>query len=146
MNFSTVPPYRSRSRRSVSWYRRRTARTSSGSSRSARAVDPTRSTNTAVTTFRSSRGLVSTPSGAPHALQNRASSGFSRAHRVQTSTARVYAGSPGPSAKPADRVARVGELADQDLRVLLVPRLQRQLRLRLEHADVSALAVVLDRE
>jgi hypothetical protein len=38
-----------------------------------------------VTTFRSSRGgVIATPSGAPHELQNRASSGFSRPQAAQT--------------------------------------------------------------
>ena len=50
------------SRRNVSWYRRSSARVSSGSSCSARAVEPTRSTNNAVTTFRLLACGVSAPS------------------------------------------------------------------------------------
>jgi len=53
-------------------------------------------------------------------LQNRASSGFSRAHREQTSTRRVYVGPKRVSAETADGVARVRELPDEHLRVLLV--------------------------
>src|SRR6185436_9055323 len=92
--------------------------------------------------FRSSRVRGSAASGAPQPLQNRASSGLSRAHSAQAITRRVYA----LSAEPTNRVARLGERPDQELGVLLVARLQRQLRLRLEDADVAALAVVLDRE
>src|SRR5438093_1101360 len=55
MNFSTVPPKRSSSYRSRSWYGRSIASTSSGSSCSARAVKPTRSAKRTVTTFRSRR-------------------------------------------------------------------------------------------
>ena len=54
MNFSTVPPKRSMSALTRSWYGRRVARTSSGSARSERSVKPTRSTNRTETTFRSS--------------------------------------------------------------------------------------------
>ena len=79
MNFSTVPPWRSSSARTRSWYGRRTARTSSGSSCSAFAVKPTRSQKRTVTTFRSSRvGAVdSGASDAPHIPHRRKPSGFS---------------------------------------------------------------------
>src|SRR5437667_330956 len=53
MNFSTVPPQRSSSYRSRSWYGASTACTSSGSSCSARDVKPTRSANRTVRIFRS---------------------------------------------------------------------------------------------
>ena len=54
MNFSTVPPKRSSSAFARAWYGARKPRTSSGSRRSERPVKSTRSTKTAVTTFRSS--------------------------------------------------------------------------------------------
>ena len=57
MNFSTVPPWRSSSARTRSWYGRRIASTSSGSSDSARLVKPTRSQKTTVTTLRSRRAV-----------------------------------------------------------------------------------------
>src|SRR6266516_4655257 len=76
-NFSTTPPNDSSSSRTVAWYGVRIARTSSGSSRSERDVNPTRSTKTTLTIRRSSRSAVSSPSGAPHARQKRAISGFS---------------------------------------------------------------------
>ena len=55
---------------------------SSASSRSPSAVEPTRSQNRAVMTFRSSR-IGATSSLAPHSLQNFESSGFSRAQEGQ---------------------------------------------------------------
>ncbi len=54
MNFSTVPPKRSMSALTRSWYGRSVARTSSGSARSERFVKPTRSTKSTETTLRSS--------------------------------------------------------------------------------------------
>ena len=77
MNFSTVPPNDSSSRRTCSWYGPRTACTSSGSSFSARAVKPTRSTNTIETIRRSSCPAGWAESSVPQARQNRATSGFS---------------------------------------------------------------------
>src|SRR6185436_5991020 len=94
----------------------------------------------------------STASAAPQPLQkNRASSGFSRPQSDQAITRRVYARaarapSPPASAQAPDGVAPVRERADERLRVLLAACLERQLGLGLEHADVAALAVVLDRE
>ena len=58
MNFSTVPPWRSSSARTRSWYGPRSASTSSGSIDSARAVKPTRSQKTTVTTLRSRRAAL----------------------------------------------------------------------------------------
>ena len=49
MNFSTVPPRRSTCRRRTVWYGSSSRRTSSGSSRSARLVKPTRSAKSTVT-------------------------------------------------------------------------------------------------
>jgi hypothetical protein len=83
MNFSTVPPWRSSSWRSLAWNVPRIARTSSGSSRSARPVEPTRSANTTVTTLRSSRAPTARASSWPHALQKRAPAGFSWPHAAQ---------------------------------------------------------------
>ncbi len=86
MNFSTVPPKRSSSSRARAWYGASVARTSSGSAFSERAVCPTRSTKTMLTTLRSSRAWPWAVSGEPHEAQNRASSGLSRPHVLQTIT------------------------------------------------------------
>src|SRR4029453_19674267 len=60
-------------------------RTSSGSSCSARPVNPTRSAKKTVTTLRSSRASsFSAPSGAAQLLQKRAPSGFSWPQFEQT--------------------------------------------------------------
>src|SRR6186997_549507 len=64
----------------------RNARTSSGSSFSAREVNPTRSTNSTETTRRSSPAGEAAERGAPQALQNFAPSGFSCPQRGQVST------------------------------------------------------------
>ena len=77
MNFSTTPPNDSISRRTRWWYGVSTARTSSGSSRSAREVKPTRSTKITVTIRRSIPAASSVATDAPHNRQNRATSGFS---------------------------------------------------------------------
>jgi hypothetical protein len=57
--------------------------------RSPIAVDPVRSQNSTVTTFRTSRGAVAAK-GAPQPGQNPNSGGLSRPHCEQTTTARVY--------------------------------------------------------
>src|SRR4029079_3851989 len=54
--------------------------TTSGSSRSLSDVDPTRSANRAVANLRSLREVCADAMAAPHALQNRDSSGFSWPH------------------------------------------------------------------
>src|SRR5947207_13776779 len=79
MNFSTVPPWRSSSTRRREWYGPRTARTSSGSSCSAFAVNPTRSQKSTVTTLRSSclDDGATTSSGFLQKPQNSNPSGFS---------------------------------------------------------------------
>ena len=56
------------------------ARSASGSVDSPSAVEPTTSQKRTVTTLRCSRGGSAAASAAPHALQKRASSGFSRPH------------------------------------------------------------------
>ena len=84
MNFSTVPPKRSMSAFTRSWYGRSVARTSSGSARSERFVNPTRSTKSTETTFRSSPVGVSAASDRPHERQKRARSGFSSPQCGQT--------------------------------------------------------------
>src|SRR5829696_2470509 len=77
-NFATVPPCRSRTERRWAWYGCRSRWTSSGSICSERAVNPTRSANSTVTTLRSwRRGRASPSSGEPQALQNRAPAGLS---------------------------------------------------------------------
>jgi hypothetical protein len=99
MNFSTVPPNRSSSWRNRSWYGARIARTSSGSSVSARAVEPTMSAKTTVTTFRSSRAAFAVwVRGAPQAAQKRASSSLSLPHREQAIMRGVYGGTARPPA------------------------------------------------
>ncbi len=89
MNFSTTPPNDSISRRTRSWYGASTARTSSGSSRSALAVNPTRSTKMTVTIRRSSLGSgIASPIEEPQARQKRATSGFSWPQAGQTTIGR----------------------------------------------------------
>src|SRR5450759_2358148 len=93
MNFSTVPPWRSRTARIASNQRPMIARSDSGSSRSPRWVEPVTSANTTVTTLRTSRlgsGAVRAP---PHAMQNRATSGFGVPQLVQADIARSVGGS-----------------------------------------------------
>ena len=68
------------------WYGRRIALTSSGSAWSDRSVNPTRSQNRTVTTFRSSP-VDTLASGDPQFRQKRAPSGFFVPHRGQTITA-----------------------------------------------------------
>ena len=74
MNFSTVPPWRSSSARTRSWYGPRSASTSSGSSAPRAAVKPTRSQKTTVTTLRSRRGrghqAVFARSASPRSMKN----------------------------------------------------------------------------
>jgi hypothetical protein len=94
MNFSTVPPKRSMSVFTRSWYGRSVARTSSGSALSERVVKPTRSTNKMETTFRSSPAGASAASAAPQERQKRARSGFSSPHVGQTITSRILAAAP----------------------------------------------------
>src|SRR5437868_2426957 len=90
MNFSAVPPRRSSSERTRAWYDDSSARTSSGSDRSARAVDPTRSQNTTVTIFRSSTGRAAGARRAPHSEQNFAPAAFCEPHDGHF-TAEAYA-------------------------------------------------------
>src|SRR6266550_2169818 len=91
MNFSTVPPNFSSSERIRAKYGVRIARTSSGSSRSARAVKPTRSAKRTVTTFRSSRSPCDpSESGCPQAEQNFALGGFSWLQLEQIATGKAY--------------------------------------------------------
>src|SRR6185503_16022453 len=111
-NFSTTPPKDSISRRTVSWYGVRIARTSSGSSCSARAVKPTRSTNMTLMNRRSSCGAASSaPSAAPHARQNRATSGFSWPHVAQTCTGKDYDGEPTAPFPEGSPLLRTGPYA-----------------------------------
>jgi hypothetical protein len=85
MNLSRVPPNSSISRLMRAWKGRRAALTSSGSARSERAVNPTRSQNSTVTTLRSSAGAVPS-SRLPQPRQNLARSGFSSPQPGQTFT------------------------------------------------------------
>src|SRR5205085_245379 len=87
-NFSIVPPKRSISCFIRAWYGRRTARTSSGSARSERPVNPTRSTKRTDTTFRSSAGSSAVSRAVPHERQKRARSGFSSPQAGQVSAMR----------------------------------------------------------
>ena len=86
MNFSTVPPKASISKRRRAKYGCRIARTSSGSRRSARLVNPAMSTKSTVTTRRSS---VAARCGfacnaAPHWVQKLTVKGLVRPHAGQT--------------------------------------------------------------
>src|SRR6266545_4050865 len=82
MNFSTVPPKRSISDRRRAKYGESMARTSSGSSCSARPVKPTRSAKKTLTIFRSSRAIAcSAASGAVQALQSVRLLGRLKKHR-----------------------------------------------------------------
>jgi hypothetical protein len=88
MNLSRVPPNSSISRLMRAWNGRRASLTSSGSALSERAVNPTRSQNSTVTTLRSSVGAAS-PSRVPQLRQNLARSGCSSPQFGQTFTAGV---------------------------------------------------------
>ena len=83
MNFSTVPPCRSRTTRIASNQRPMIERRDSGSRRSPSPVDPVTSANTTVTTLRISRMGSGAASPPPHDMQNRAASGFSVPHPAQ---------------------------------------------------------------
>ena len=89
MNFSTVPPNRSISRRTRAWYVARVSWTSSGSARSKREVNSTRSQNKIVTTLRSSRPRPPASSAFPQAAQKTAASGLRCPQLRQTVTAEV---------------------------------------------------------
>src|SRR6185437_2707167 len=80
------------------------ARTSSGSSCSARAVDPTRSQNTMVTTLRSSIGREAEARRAPHSEQNFASGAFFEPQDGQVTTGEAYVAiAQPPSARKSAR-------------------------------------------
>ena len=90
-NFSTDPPWCSSVLRATSNQRPITRRSDSGSCRSPSVVELLTSLKRTVTVLRTSRGGVrGAASGAPHALQKRASSGFSRPHAGQAGIRRVY--------------------------------------------------------
>jgi hypothetical protein len=83
-----------------------TPRMTSGSDRSASAVDPTTSQKTTVTVFLTSRDAAPAASGSPQRLQNRAPSGFSPPHRAHSITLRVYGpGGPLRIVQPSARSA-----------------------------------------
>jgi hypothetical protein len=88
MNFSTVPPCRSRITRIRSKYPASRARLTSGSDDSPIAVEPVTSQNTTVTIFRCSRSGL--PSGAVQNGQKGNSPGSSLPHAGQAATGRVY--------------------------------------------------------
>src|SRR4029077_10018467 len=96
MNFSTVPPCRSRAARISSKYRDITRRSDSGSSRSPIAVDPVTSQKTTVTVLRVSCCATGSASGAAHAGQNAKSSGLSRPQFAQVSIHRRVIGGRNP--------------------------------------------------
>ncbi len=91
MNFSSRPSYRAISSDRRSNVRPTTDWTTSGSSRSASAVEPTRSANRAVANFRSLRRGSDWTRDAPHSLQNFAPSAFSVPHEGQMSMGKHYA-------------------------------------------------------
>jgi len=88
MNFSIVPPCRSIAARAVSKYRAIVARVASGSSCSARAVEPITSQKSTVTVFRSSRGRSASARTAPQESQKRAPSRFSAPQLAQAAMPR----------------------------------------------------------
>ena len=85
MNFSTRPPCRSTASRASAKYRSSRGRSTSGSWRSPSDVDPTRSQNSAVTTFRDSWAAAVGPSFAPQLEQKAASAGLPRPQDGQVS-------------------------------------------------------------
>ena len=95
MNFSTVPPHASICSRTRAKYGVRIARTSSGSRRSARAVKPTRSAKSTVTTLRSSASPCWAGSDSPQARQNFATGGFSWPHFGHVTMSGGYGGTRG---------------------------------------------------
>ncbi len=105
MNFSTVPPWPSINARAISAYAVSIRSTSSGSAASDDAVNPTRSQNRQVTTFRSSRTDAegSTASGAPQNGQNGNSPGNSFPQAGQLATKRVYGDYPTDNERPHTR-------------------------------------------
>src|SRR5829696_7478400 len=89
MNFSTVPPCRSRTRRVVRKKRDTTWRTVSGSRRSPSSVEPAMSAKTTVTVLRALRSNSgAAASGLPQAEQKRASFGPNLPHTPHTAMAR----------------------------------------------------------
>src|SRR5215217_6952877 len=89
MNFSTVPPCRSRTRRVVRKKRDTTCRTVSGSRRSPSSVEPAMSAKTTVTVLRALRSNSgAAASGMPQAEQKRASFGPNLPHAPHTAMAR----------------------------------------------------------
>ena len=89
MNFSTVPPWRSNTARVRSKYRPMTSVRDSGSKRSPSPVEPARSLNTTVTTFRTRPASSSSRAiAAPQLEQNRAPTGLGT---PQTTQARIPA-------------------------------------------------------
>ena len=122
MNFSTVAPCRSSTRRIPSKKRACTRRSDSGSSRSPNPVEPARSAKTTVTIFRTSWPAAPLSArGAPHDRQKRASSGFRCPHSPQTAMSKGYgsqafgsmhetSGPFGPLVVPSSRYARFTRL------------------------------------
>lgn len=98
MNFSTTPPYASIAARAVAKYRVSIRSTSWGSADSASPVKPTRSQNSAVTTFRSAVSGRDASVRVPHSGQNRGDPDQALPHAAHTPTRR----------RMADR-ARLGE-------------------------------------
>ena len=89
MNLSSVPPNRSRSSFTRRWNGTRVRRTSSGSARSERSVNPTRSANTIVTVRRSSAATGAASTAVPQNAQKRAPAGSSAPQFAQAATGRV---------------------------------------------------------
>ncbi len=150
MNFSTVPPNRSMSVLTRSWYGRSVARTSSGSARSDWLVNPTRSTKSTETTFRSSPAGVSATSNCPHVRQKRARSGFSSPQCGQTSTRgssqrpEVTSTPQAPARKPARERTRSSARRARSpaLRQGTIERLASSTRISVgSHPDDMALGV-----
>ncbi len=93
MNFSTVPPCRSRISRAAAKVRPRIRRIDSGSSRSPMAVEPVTSLNRMVTVLRVSRVAPAplTGSGEPQLPQKRKPSGWPHRTNRRSPSGAVYA-------------------------------------------------------
>src|SRR5258707_11198264 len=123
MNFSTVPPCRSRTSRIASNQRPMIDRRDSGSSRWPRLVEPVTSAKTTVRTLRASRAGAAAASAVPHDMQNRAASGFGVPQVGQVTTMRSLESRvadeavelpPGPRSGEAERRVERGEEAARE--------------------------------
>src|SRR5258706_3198182 len=121
MNFSTVPPCRSRTSRIASNQRPMIDGGDPGASRWPRPVEPVTSAKTTVPTLRASRAGAAAASAVAHDMQNRAASGLGVPQVGQVTTLRSLESRvadeavelpPGPRSREAERrVDRAEETA-----------------------------------